>query len=162
MVAIPTEAPEDAAKNPQLSSRRGFMATFSAVAGAIFGLQFVYVLLRYMAPWGKFRVARPVRMAKAAQPKEGQCVKVKYGDAVVLVINLGVDKKTGQTVFHAFNGACTHLNCLVKWQPATETFFCACHNGYFDKNGKNIAGPPPSPLLTVNWSMDGEDLIIGA
>jgi Rieske Fe-S protein len=100
-------------------------------------------------------VARPVRLAKAAQPKEGECVKVKYGDAVVLVI-----KDEGE--FKAFNGACTHLNCLVKWQPATKIFFCACHNGFFDKDGKNIAGPPPSPLLAVDWTMDGEDLIVGS
>jgi Rieske Fe-S protein len=155
MVVIPTEVPEDAAENAQLRTRRGFMATFSCVIGAVFGLQFVYVLLRYMAPWGKFRVARPVRLAQAAQPAEGGCVKVKYGDAVVLVV-----KDEGE--FKAFNGACTHLNCLVKWQPATKQFFCACHAGYFDRNGVNVAGPPPSPLLSVDVTRDGDDLIIGS
>ncbi len=161
MVQIPTEAPEQTVEDPRMQTRRGFIAAFSVAVGAVFGLQFVYVLLRYLAPWGKFKVARPVRLAKAAQPALGQCVKVKYGDAVVLVINLGQDKGTGQTIFKAFNGACTHLNCLVRWQPATKQFYCACHDGYFDQDGKNIAGPPPSPLLEVKWELDGEDLIIG-
>ncbi|MBN1343883.1 MAG: Rieske (2Fe-2S) protein [Phycisphaerae bacterium] len=155
MVQIPTETPENAAENPQLTSRRGFMATASIAIGALFGLQFVYVLFRYLAPWGKFRVARPVRLVTDQQPKEGECVKVKYGDSVVLVI-----RDEGE--FKAFNGACTHLNCLVRWQPATKKFFCACHNGFFDRNGKNIAGPPPSPLLAVDVARDGEDLIIGS
>ncbi len=154
MVELPTVEPKEEKVNPQLRSRRGFMATASILLGGVFGLQFVFVLLRYMAPWGRFRVARPVRIPMAMQPAEGECIKVRYGDAVVLVI-----KDEGE--FKAFNGACTHLNCLVRWQPATKKFFCACHNGYFDRNGVNIAGPPPSPLLTVDWSMDGEDLIIG-
>jgi Rieske Fe-S protein len=131
------------------------MATLSLAFGAVFGLQFVYVLLRFLAPWGKFKPARPVRLAQAAQPDEGQCVKIKYGDAVVLVI-----KDEGD--FKAFNGACTHLNCLVLWQPATKKFFCACHDGFFDNNGVNVAGPPPSPLLAVDVAKDGDDLIIGS
>ena len=154
MVEIPTEVPEEPTENAQFRTRRGFMATVSVGVGAVFGLQFAYALLRYLAPWGKYRVARPVRLAEAAQPKEGECVKIKYGDAVVLVI-----KDEGE--FKAFRGACTHLNCLVRWQPATKKFFCACHDGYFDRNGVNIAGPPPSPLLTVEAAMDGEDLVIG-
>jgi Rieske Fe-S protein len=155
MVAIPTKVPERASGNAQLQSRRGFMAAASIAVAGVFSLQFIYVLLRYLAPWGKFKVARPVRLAPAAQPKEGECVKVKYGDAVVLVI-----KDEGK--FKAFRGACTHLNCLVQWQPAAKDFYCACHGGYFDRNGKNIAGPPPSPLLTVDVAMDGEDLIVGS
>lgn len=155
MVVIPTETPEDDSGIPRFRCRRGFMAGLSAAVGAIFGLEFIYVLLRFMAPWGTYRVARPVRLATAAQPKEGECVKVKYGDSVVLVI-----RDEGE--FKAFFGACTHLNCLVAWQPATKQFFCACHDGFFDRNGKNVAGPPPSPLLGVDWAMDGDDLIIGS
>ncbi len=154
MVVIPTEEPENGSGDARLRTRRGLIATVSAAVGAVLGLQFVYVLGRYLAPWGKYRVARPVRLTKGAQPDEGQCVKVKYGDAVVLVIR-------DEGVFKAFNGACTHLNCLVKWQPATKKFFCACHDGYFDRNGVNIAGPPPSPLLTVETTMDGDDLVVG-
>jgi cytochrome b6-f complex iron-sulfur subunit len=41
---------------------------------------------------------------------------------------------------------CTHAGCTVSWKPADSKFFCACHQGYFDADGKNIAGPPPKPL----------------
>ncbi len=156
MVVIPTKPADEGSVNPQLRSRRGFMASVSIALGAIFGLQFVFVLLRFLAPWGKFKVARPVRLPPAAQPQEGQCVKVKYGDAVVLVIKIDGE-------FRAFNGACTHLNCLVQWQPMTKRFFCACHNGFFEADGVNVPGtPPPSPLLSVDITKDGEDLIIGS
>ena len=29
--------------------------------------------------------------------------------------------------------------------PSSD-IFCNCHNGVYDLNGRNIAGPPPRPL----------------
>lgn len=44
----------------------------------------------------------------------------------------------------AFSQICTHLGCVVFW--ADGEFECPCHEGYFDLNGRPIAGPPERPL----------------
>ena len=41
-----------------------------------------------------------------------------------------------------------------------KKFFCACHNGYFDDMGKNIAGPPPSPLSEFDMNEEDGLLVI--
>jgi len=46
----------------------------------------------------------------------------------------------------AFSRVCTDLGCLISWDNAKDQFICPCHKGIFDRNGKNISGPPPRPL----------------
>jgi Rieske Fe-S protein len=41
---------------------------------------------------------------------------------------------------------CTHLNCTVCYQPGENRIYCACHEGYYDVDGRVLAGPPPRPL----------------
>ncbi len=48
--------------------------------------------------------------------------------------------------FSALGATCTHLDCTVQYKADTEQIWCACHNGLFDLTGKNISGPPPTPL----------------
>lgn len=52
----------------------------------------------------------------------------------------------GEKQVLAYSAICTHLACIVDYQPENRTFFCACHNGVYDVYGNNIAGPPPRPL----------------
>lgn len=44
--------------------------------------------------------------------------------------------------FLALSSTCPHLGCQVHWEPQNTRFFCPCHNGMFDPNGKATAGPP--------------------
>ena len=46
----------------------------------------------------------------------------------------------------ALSNVCTHLGCRVRWVEGEQQFFCPCHNGVFDKDGRVVAGPPPRPL----------------
>jgi nitrite reductase/ring-hydroxylating ferredoxin subunit len=41
--------------------------------------------------------------------------------------------------FYAVDTACTHAGCPV--DPSSSGFHCACHNAYFDLNGKHTSGP---------------------
>ncbi|HSJ38529.1 MAG TPA: ubiquinol-cytochrome c reductase iron-sulfur subunit [Planococcus sp. (in: firmicutes)] len=46
----------------------------------------------------------------------------------------------------ALSPVCKHLGCVVNWagDPEQPTqFYCPCHAGRYEKNGKNIAGTPP-------------------
>ena len=67
-------------------------------------------------------------------------------------------KEDGSTA--ALRGVCTHMECNVAYRPAEKKFYCACHKGWFDETGKNIAGPPPKPLEFFEVMEKGEKMII--
>jgi Rieske Fe-S protein len=73
---------------------------------------------------------------------------------------LGLVKKNENGTYIAFVGVCTHLDCNVAYIPEQKKFFCACHDGWYDENGGNIGGPPPTPLRQLTMVISGEDLII--
>jgi len=50
---------------------------------------------------------------------------------------------------HEFSAVCTHLACVVHWNPAERTFDCPCHGSRFDCAGKVINGPANSDLAPV-------------
>jgi cytochrome b6-f complex iron-sulfur subunit len=56
---------------------------------------------------------------------------------------------------------CTHLGCIVKWDPDKGAFHCPCHAGTFDKNGRVTGGPPPAPLEKLAFKQAGDKIIVG-
>jgi Rieske Fe-S protein len=44
--------------------------------------------------------------------------------------------------FVALSSVCPHLGCQVHWEPQNNRFFCPCHNGAFDPQGRATEGPP--------------------
>jgi glycine/D-amino acid oxidase-like deaminating enzyme/nitrite reductase/ring-hydroxylating ferredoxin subunit len=42
---------------------------------------------------------------------------------------------------HAVSAICTHLRCIVGWNPADRTWDCPCHGSRFDIDGSVIHGP---------------------
>ena len=50
--------------------------------------------------------------------------------------------KRDRAGFKAFSSRCPHLGCNVHWEEENDRFFCPCHNGVFNPDGKAIAGPP--------------------
>jgi len=58
----------------------------------------------------------------------------------------GILIKTPKGDIRAYSAVCTHLECTVQYRSDLQHIWCACHNGHYDLNGKNIAGPPPRPL----------------
>jgi len=49
---------------------------------------------------------------------------------------------TGEEDFLALSSVCPHLGCRVHWESQNNRFFCPCHNGAFDREGKPVSGPP--------------------
>ena len=68
----------------------------------------------------------------------------------------GILVRTATGELRAFSATCTHLGCIVQYRSDIGHIWCACHNGHFDLNGRNIEGPPPEPLeaFTVNVRSD--------
>lgn len=68
--------------------------------------------------------------------------------------------KSGDNIV-ALSPICKHLGCTVNWAGDSahpDQFFCPCHAGRYEKDGKNVAGTPPlGPLdmYEVRESADG-------
>lgn len=71
---------------------------------------------------------------------EKQFKILRFGQDPVILI------KVGENDFRAFSAVCTHLACIVTFRRDKQLIWCYCHDGVYDLNGKNIAGPPPRPL----------------
>ena len=49
--------------------------------------------------------------------------------------------KDEQNNIHAVNPICTHLGCLLTWNPFDKTWDCPCHGSRYDFDGHNLYGP---------------------
>jgi cytochrome b6-f complex iron-sulfur subunit len=58
------------------------------------------------------------------------------------------------------SSVCTHAGCAVTWKAQENKFFCPCHQGSFDSEGINIAGPPPRPLTRLVSSVHDGDILV--
>jgi Rieske Fe-S protein len=78
----------------------------------------------------------------------------KFGNRPGLLVHT----PTGE--LRAFSAICTHLDCVVQYQPEMKGIWCACHNGRYDLNGQNISGPPPRPLEEYAVNVRGDEIIV--
>lgn len=79
---------------------------------------------------------------------------VKFGRTPVILIR-NIDGK-----FIALEATCTHLDCLVQFRDDTQEILCACHNGIYDLEGRNVSGPPPKPLKKYLVKIVDEEITI--
>jgi glycine/D-amino acid oxidase-like deaminating enzyme/nitrite reductase/ring-hydroxylating ferredoxin subunit len=47
---------------------------------------------------------------------------------------------------HICSAVCTHMKCVVNWNPAEKTWDCPCHGSRFNIDGKVIEGPAVTDL----------------
>ena len=104
----------------------------------------------------RYRCPKAVTVALADVEKlaPNSAVYFKYGRLP------GVLLKTETGELRAFSAKCTHLDCNVQYKPDTKQFFCACHEGYFDDTGINVAGPPPRPLDVFDLEKEEGRLVL--
>lgn len=79
---------------------------------------------------------------------------IKFGRTPVMLLRT----ETGE--FRAFSATCTHLDCLVQYRDDLQHIWCACHNGHYDLQGRNISGPPPRPLDRFLVNVVDDEIIV--
>lgn len=72
----------------------------------------------------------------------------------------GILIKTADGQFKAFSAVCTHLDCTVQYKADEKLIWCACHNGRYDLNGKNVSGPPPAPLTPFKVTVQKDEIFV--
>lgn len=144
-------APASGATHP---SRRSVVSWFlGTAAGALFA-SVAYPILRFVNP-------PDVPEATTHQVEAGQVNDPEFLDRGFKIVRFGVEPviviKAGENDFRAFSATCTHLDCIVEFRPGVHKIWCNCHDGQYDLDGRNIAGPPPRPLerYTVH-QVDGD------
>ncbi|MFZ0391500.1 MAG: Rieske (2Fe-2S) protein [Calditrichia bacterium] len=137
------------------NGRRKFLNII--IAGGIAGwvASVIYPVISYLKP-PKIPEAQ-VNSVKGGTvsdfpPNSGQIIQ--FGRIPVILIRT-VDGK-----FKAFEATCTHLDCIVQYRTDTHRIWCACHNGVYDLNGRNISGPPPKPLTQYNVNISDDEIFI--
>ncbi len=77
-------------------------------------------------------------------------------------LSVWVWRKSEEEVI-VYNGHCTHLGCAYSWVtegPHRDSFFCPCHDGVFDPDGRVIGGPPPRPLDRLESRVEAGELSV--
>jgi cytochrome b6-f complex iron-sulfur subunit len=118
-------------------------------------LSFLYPAIKFMNPPPVPEAStNEVSAGKVQSLKPNSGKIVKFGSRPALLV------RVSETEWRAFSAICTHLNCTVQFQDSTRQIWCACHNGYYDLNGKVVSGPPPRPLEEFSVHIRGEDVVI--
>ncbi len=136
-------------------SRRKFLNTLLGVGGIGGVLSVFYPIISYLIPP---KTTEPkVNSVKAGSSSEfptNSSKIIKFGRKPVILI------KTVDNQYKALSASCTHLDCIVQYKTDTKQIWCACHNGTYDLNGRNISGPPPRPLEEYDVKIVKDEIII--
>ena len=136
-------------------SRREFLNGLLAALGVASAGAIVYPVLSFLRPPPSGEAnAGSVRAATTDEipPDSGKIFR--FGSKPGLLVH------TAAGEFRAFSATCTHLDCIVQYRPDLGQIWCACHNGRYDLEGRNVAGPPPRPLERFRVVIQGKEIIV--
>jgi cytochrome b6-f complex iron-sulfur subunit len=159
MDSIAEEGGGNGAPGAADASRRKFMHRMYNLglalwAGAAMGTG-GYVVGRYIWPRPEGTTTGGERSASfpLVQLDELPMVKLLVEGQPVGVVRVGGE------VF-ALGLVCTHLGCLVGWNPDTGQMVCPCHASRFEPTGQVAQGPAPAPLKRYEARISGDTVVV--
>jgi len=144
----------DASLSPAIPRRRfvevilgsGFLATAAA---------FIYPVLRYLVPPKASDLGSDSVVAgRVGELKPNSGKIFRFGSHPGLLI------RTATGEYRAMSATCTHLSCTVQYRDDLRQVWCACHNGKYDLNGRNVSGPPPRSLEGFEVQVRGDEIFV--
>ncbi|SYZ73028.1 Cytochrome b6-f complex iron-sulfur subunit [Candidatus Zixiibacteriota bacterium] len=140
--------------------RRGFLNWLIGGGAVAFLGSVLYPVVKYIVPpaSGEANVSQvklPFKL-KELQEDDKRFRIFKFGRTLGIIV-WGSDNK-----LHALSAICTHLDCTVQYRKDLGLIWCACHNGKYDLEGRNISGPPPRPLkqFDVHVNQTTGDIVV--
>ncbi|MGP8253840.1 MAG: ubiquinol-cytochrome c reductase iron-sulfur subunit [Terracidiphilus sp.] len=140
--------------NPQ-PVRRGIIGIFLGGGLLATFASFIYPVLRYFVPPPVVDLGGDeVVAAKTGDLKPNSGKIFRFGSRPGLLI------LTSDGTYRAVSATCTHLGCTVQYRGDLREIWCACHNGIYDLNGRNVSGPPPRPLTVFDVHERGDEIVV--
>lgn len=131
-------------------SRKDFLNLTWAAAGAVALSEAAFVGLRFLAPRvtdGEF--GGIFNLGPVEQYPFGSVTPIEAGRFYLVRLQDG-----GLLALHR---KCTHLGCVVPYEPTQGQFVCPCHGSAFTTEGDLVNAPAPRPLdLFLLTITDGE------
>ncbi len=144
--------------SPQLQvqpTRRGILELL--LGGGILAslASFFYPVFKYLVPPTVAELGSDeVVAAKIADMKANSAKVFRFGTRPGLLI------MNSDGTYRAVSATCTHLGCTVQYRQDMHQIWCACHNGFYDLNGRNISGPPPRPLEVFDVHVRQDEIVV--
>ena len=124
----------------------GLLASFAS---------FIYPVLRYLVPPAVAELGGDeIVAAKLTELKPNSAKIFRFGNRPGLLI------MNSDGTYRALSATCTHLGCTVQYRNDLRQVWCACHNGIYDLNGRNVSGPPPRPLDVFDVHLRGDEVVV--
>ncbi len=140
---------------PPSAGRRRVVNILLGSGLAASAASFFYPVLKYFIPPKVADVGGDaVLAAKISDLKPNTAKTFRFGTRPGLLVEIAPGE------YHAMSATCTHLGCTVQYRPDLREIWCACHNGMYDLNGRNVSGPPPRPLETFDVQVRGDDIFV--
>jgi cytochrome b6-f complex iron-sulfur subunit len=148
-------APDEA--SPDLDrGRRKFLNWFLSTTAGAFFVSVTYPLSRYLIP----PEVEESTASTVTLPIKPNDVKANSGQIFRFGSQPAILIKDSNGEMKAFSAVCTHLACIVQYRSDISHIWCACHNGHFDLNGRNIEGPPPKPLEQFVVNVRADQIVV--
>jgi cytochrome b6-f complex iron-sulfur subunit len=151
--ALPGECPFEKQKATSMPRRTALRFLVGTMLASVASL--IYPVLRYLVPPPESGMsANEALAARIDELKPNSGKTFRFGSRPALLVRLA----SGE--YRSTSAVCTHLGCTVQYRPETSQIWCACHNGCYDLNGKNVSGPPPRALDAYEVNVRGQEIYV--
>jgi len=127
------------------------------VSGGMFAsiVSFFYPVLKYLVPPAIPDLGEDEVVAgKVGDLKPNGSRVFRFGNRPALLL------LTAEGEYRCVSAVCTHLGCTVQYRSDLVEIWCACHNGTYGLDGRNVSGPPPRPLEAFQVNVRGSDIVV--
>jgi Rieske Fe-S protein len=138
------------------NGRRKFLNWFLSTTAGAFLVSVTYPLSRYLIP-PEVEESTASTVTLSIKPND---VKANSGQIFRFGSQPAILVKDTNGELKAFSAVCTHLACIVQYRSDISHIWCACHNGHFDLNGRNVEGPPPKPLEQFVVNVRADQIVV--
>jgi len=144
-----SHVPADAGRRRALGWLVGTFLSLWGFAAAGVGILFLKAPEKERSP-----VAAQVRCGALTGLPVGHARFFPHGAEPLILV------RESDTEVVALSAICTHMRCVLQWDPEGRSIRCPCHDGSFDRHGNVLSGPPSRPLPRYACEVRAGEIIV--